>query len=107
MNNTNKQQISLTNLPPEMILEVAKHLRPDALGKLYGTCTHIKKLLAPDHPKAKELHLRYIFNMLDEYTRHYSVLAFDYFSENNNRFYSGKHTHLNIYTRIRFWVLDL
>jgi hypothetical protein len=56
MNNTNQPQVSLSNLPPEMILEIAKHLKLDALGNLKGTCTYMKKLLTPEYPKAEELH---------------------------------------------------
>jgi hypothetical protein len=36
MANTNQQNIALTDLPPEMIREIAKHMEPADLGKLWN-----------------------------------------------------------------------
>jgi hypothetical protein len=89
--NTNQPKISMDELPPEMIFEIAKYLKPADLGKLYGTCKCMKKLLIPYQSEAKELHLRQIFNMLDDSVNPYSILAFDYFSADNDKTYSGNH----------------
>jgi hypothetical protein len=45
MDNTVNQQIYLINLPPEIILEIAKHMRPNALVSLSSTCKEYKDLL--------------------------------------------------------------
>jgi hypothetical protein len=89
MANTNQQNIALTDLPPEMIIEIAKHMKPIDLGKLYRTCKYMNKLLIKMQPDAKEKYLRVLFNRLVSALAPYSVFSFDYFSTNNNRNYAN------------------
>jgi hypothetical protein len=89
--------VTITDLPPEIVFEIIKYAEPDDLGKLYGTCKYMNGLLVKMQPNAKEKYLRILFNRLVKQLEPYSVFSFDYFSSNNDRGYDGDYSFKYIY----------
>jgi hypothetical protein len=89
--------VTLTDLPPEIVLEIIKYTEPDDLGKLYGTCKYMNNLLVKMQPNAKEKYFRMLFNRLVKQLAPYSIFSFDYFSNDNDKNYAGDYSFKYIY----------
>jgi hypothetical protein len=111
-NNTNHPQGSLSNLPPEMILEISKHLNPVDYISLYITSNSLKNTSSVNYEKIKTRYLHIKFQeIIGNYLKHtneIAVFAFDYFSENNDVCYDGKTPSFRVlYERLHNTALTL
>jgi hypothetical protein len=89
---------TITNLPNEIILEIAKNLSPKDYVALSKTCHDMRAVLKMDMEKKRkeyereefqELAREYMKLKLTERSEIISVFGFYYFSENNDYCYDG------------------
>jgi hypothetical protein len=96
MANTNtSKQISITDLPVEMVLEIAKHCEPPEFVNLYSTCKYLKEILCLDYKKVcdeyfKNKLFQQFIEIFVQQTRSIPVFMFDFFSKDNDKSYNSK-----------------